>query len=134
MSIEIGVLLGVAGCVALLAGLSSMRRSRRLRSHGIAVWAMALRIRESTGERDGQGQIVLQYTLQDGRVMERIGPVSPRGRERIEPGRRVVIWYDPADPDDVLVFGRTGRRADWAFVAAGLLLVIAGIVVAALSR
>jgi Protein of unknown function (DUF3592) len=134
MSIEIGVVLGIAGCLAVLAGLASMRRSRRLASRGVAVLAMALRIPESAGEGDPQDRIVLQYALDDGRIVERVTPSSRRRGERLEPGRRVLIWYDPADPGDVLVFGRDGRRADWAFVAGGLLLIIAGALVAAIGR
>jgi Protein of unknown function (DUF3592) len=133
MSIEMGVLLGIAGCLAALVGLSSMRRSRRLRTHGVAVWAMALPVPEPSSEPERQGQILLQYTLEDGRVVERMGPASRRRGAKLEPGRKVLIWYDPADPDDVLVFGRAGRLSDWAFVTGGLLLVVAGAVVAAVS-
>jgi hypothetical protein len=38
----------------------------------------------------------------------------------------VLLWYDPDDPDDALVYGRWGRAADRAFVAAGALLVVIG--------
>jgi hypothetical protein len=134
MSIEIGVVLGIAGCLAVLAGLSSMRRSRRLRLRGVSVSAMALRIPESAGEQDRQGRIVLQYALEDGRVVERMGPRSRRGEEPLEPGREVLIWYDPADPEDVLVFGHDGRRSDRAFVTGGLLVVVAGVLVATLGH
>ena len=134
MSIEIGVLLGIAGCLAALVGLASMRRSRRLRTHGVTAWAMALPNAEPSSERERHGQLLLQYTLEDGRVIERLAPSSPRRGATLEPGRKVLIWYDPADPEDVLVFGRDGRRSDWAFVTGGLLLVVAGVVVAVLSH
>jgi Protein of unknown function (DUF3592) len=134
MSIEIGVVLAIAGCLAVLAGLASMRRTRRLVARGVAVWAMAVRVPESTDEGDRRDRIVLQYALDDGRIVERVAPSSPRGGDALEPGRRVLIWYDPADPADVLVFGRDGRRADWAFVAGGLLLIIAGALVAAVGH
>lgn len=103
-------------------------------THGFAVWAMALRIPESAGERERQGRIVLQYALEDGRVIERTGPTSLRAGQTLEPGHKVLIWYDPADPEDMLVFGRDGRRSDWAFVTGGLLLVVAAVLVAALSH
>jgi hypothetical protein len=35
----------------------------------------------------------------------------------------VLIWYDPTDPDDILIYGRWGHAADRAFLAAGTLLV-----------
>jgi hypothetical protein len=42
------------------------------------------------------------------------------------PGERVLIWYDPADPLDVIVRGREGRAADLVFVIAGAALLAAG--------
>ena len=45
------------------------------------------------------------------------------------PGERVLVWYDPADPLDVLVQGYEGRVSDMAFVIAGALLVAAGAVI-----
>ena len=41
----------------------------------------------------------------------------------------MLIWYDPADPDDVLVYGRWGRTADRAFLTVGLLLIVVGMVI-----
>jgi hypothetical protein len=41
----------------------------------------------------------------------------------------VLIWYDPADPQDVLVRGREGRAMDLGFVIAGAALVAAGAVI-----
>jgi hypothetical protein len=42
----------------------------------------------------------------------------------------VLVWYDPADPGDVLVWGREGRRSDRVFLAAGLLVVAVGLAIA----
>jgi hypothetical protein len=42
----------------------------------------------------------------------------------------VLIWYDPADPDDVLVYGRWGRTADRVFLSIGLLFMAAGAAIA----
>ena len=50
------------------------------------------------------------------------------------PGQKVLVRYDPHDPDDVLVYGRWGRAADRAFVTAGALFVLIGAGVAVLSR
>jgi hypothetical protein len=38
----------------------------------------------------------------------------------------VLVWYDPEDPDDVLVYGRWGRAIDRTFVAAGTVFVLIG--------
>jgi len=78
----LGVWLALAGAVALLAGLSSRHRARRLRRHGLTTWGVT---------------------------------VTPP---------------DKADPGDILVYGRWGRTSDWAFVAAGVVSVLAGIIIA----
>jgi hypothetical protein len=39
----------------------------------------------------------------------------------------VLVWYDPADPQEVLVYGREGRIANRLFLAAGLVLIGVGI-------
>lgn len=112
MSIVIGVWFALA---AGLAGLSGMRRSRRLRSSGQPAWAVAAV--ESPG--GPARRILLQFALADGRVIERSCPQPARKATSPTPGQKVLIWYDPVDPLDVLVFGRDGRHADRAFVAAG---------------
>src|ERR1039458_1398672 len=40
-------------------------------------------------------------------------------------GARLLVWYDPVDPQDVLVYGRERRLADRAFVAVGVLIMLA---------
>jgi hypothetical protein len=57
-----------------------------------------------------------------------------RSRKRLAPGERVLTWYDPADPGDVLVFGKDARRADQVFLALGTLFVIAGVAFASLAN
>ena len=55
------------------------------------------------------------------------GYAGQAGRKAaLEPGQRVLVWYDPEDPGDVLVYGRWGRGIDRAFVAAGTLFVLIG--------
>lgn len=132
----IGVLFALFGVLAALAGMTGMRRSKRLRTRGVPVWAMAMPAAVSAGglpAATGEAT-VLQYQLEDGRVIERICPGAAPTRGRLAPGARVLLWYDPADPEDVLVFGRDSRRVDQAFLAAGGVLVIAGAVVAALAH
>jgi Protein of unknown function (DUF3592) len=59
-------------------------------------------------------------------VVERIGPAPRRRPGPPRPGDKVLIWYDPADPDDVLVYGHWGRTSDRVFLTIGLLLIAAG--------
>ena len=38
----------------------------------------------------------------------------------------MLVWYDPADPQDVLAYGREGRIANRLFLTAGLLFMLIG--------
>jgi hypothetical protein len=49
----------------------------------------------------------------------------------LRPGQKVLVWYDPDDPQDVLVYGREGRVADLVFVIAGALFIALGAGIAA---
>jgi len=136
MLIVIGVWFALAGGVAALAGLTGMRRTRRLRRGGSPVWAVALPGQVSMDEEPGgsPGRTVIQYTLADGRVVERPSPGPARKAAMLRPGQKVLVWYDPDDPQDVLVYGREGRAADLAFVIAGVLFIVLGAGLAAVGH
>jgi len=136
MLIVIGVWFALAGGVAVLAGLTAMRRARRLRRGGSPVWAVALPGPVSMDEGPGgpPRRTVIQYILADGRVVERVSPGSARKAAMLRPGQKVLVWYDPDDPQDVLVYGREGRAADLAFVIAGALFIALGVGIAAIGR
>ena len=126
----IGIWLALAGGLAVLAGLSGMRRMRRLRRDGVSAWAMAVAPPVAEGEQKAGSasprRTLIQYALLDGRVVERTAPERARSASALRPGQKVLVWYDPADPEDVLVYGREGRLADRAFVAVGALFILAG--------
>jgi hypothetical protein len=128
MLIMIGILLAVPGGLAVLAGLSGMHRVRRLRRGGVATWALTVTPPESADPQSAGSphQQLIQYTLADGRVLERATPAPARRSASLRPGQKVLVWYDPEDPSDVLVYGRWGRAADGAFVIAGALFVLIG--------
>jgi Protein of unknown function (DUF3592) len=132
MLIVFGIWAAVAGGVAALAGWSGLRRVRRLRRDGVTAWALAVPEPVPAGGQPAgtDGRLRLQYTLADGRVIERIGPARRRSRPP-RPGDKVLIWYDPADPDDVLVYGHWGRTSDRVFLTIGLLLIVVGTAIAA---
>jgi hypothetical protein len=136
MLIVIGVWFALAGGLAALAGLTAMRRARRLRRGGCPVWAVALPRPVGVDEEAGgsPGGTVIQYTLADGRVVERLSPGSARKAAMLRPGQKVLVWYDPEDPEDVLVYGREGRAADLAFVVAGVLFIMLGVGIVALGH
>ncbi len=128
MSILVGVLVALPGGLAALAGLSAMHRTRRLRRGGVSTWAMAVPSPAAANEQ-GNGsahRTLIQYQLTDGRVLEQICPRSAGKAASLLPGQRVLIWYDPGDPQDVVVYGREGRRADSAFVLVGALFMLVG--------
>jgi hypothetical protein len=131
MAIVIGVWFALAGGLAGLAGLAGMGRTRRLRRSGLSAWATAVPGPLSAGQP--ARRTMIQYALADGQVMERLSPQPARRAASLQPGQKILVWYDAADPDDVLVYGRDGRLADRAFVAAGMLLILAGAGIAALS-
>ncbi len=69
-------------------------------------------------------------SLDDGRIIERAHRRPVRRSAALRPGERVLVWYDPADPGDVLVYGPDGRWSDRIFLALGLLLGAVGVVLA----
>ncbi len=134
MQIMTGTWLSLAGMLAVLAGLADMRRTRRLRRSGVKDWAMVVgSAADHGGDAEGsQPGRMIQFSLADGRVIEQICPGSGRAG-RLKLGQKVLVWYDPADPADLLVYGQHARRADRIFVATGLALVLAGAGVAAFA-
>jgi hypothetical protein len=125
MHLVIGVWLGFAGLFAWLAGFTSMLRVRRLRRHGTTAWAMVVQY--------AADRTALQFTLDDGRVVEQLNPEPLKGGA-LKPGEKILVWYDPADPADILVYGRYARRTDKVFIAAGSLLILVGAAIAAFAR
>jgi hypothetical protein len=135
MLIVFAVWVAIVGGVAALAGLSGMRRVRRLRRDGVAVWAVP--VTEPAPEDEPSSgpppRMLLQYSLEDGRVLERSARARVTRSAPLRPGEPVLIWYDPRDPDDVLIYGRWGRVSDRAFVTAGTLLILVGAAIATLG-
>jgi Protein of unknown function (DUF3592)/Mu transposase, C-terminal len=128
MMIGAGVWFALVGAIAAVAGLSGIRQSRRLRRDGVSVWAVAVPPSIPAGEQPDwpPHRTMIQYALADGQVMERISPRPARKAAMLRPGQRVLVWYDPADPQDVLVYGREGQIANRLFVAAGVLFFLIG--------
>jgi uncharacterized protein DUF3592 len=122
MATVVGVWFALAGVLPVLAGLSGRHRARRLRRGGVKAWAVA--VPWPLADDEGPRQIALQYTLADGRVLEKLA--SAGAGKPLRPGQSVLVWYDPADPQDILVYGHEGRWSDLMFVAAGAAFMLAG--------
>ena len=129
MLVIVGVWVALAGAVAVLAGVTAARRRRQLRGEGQTAWATVVLAPDHPREPGGgsPAQVSVQFALDDGRIVERRYGQPGRGRHPLNPGQKVLIWYDPADPGDVLVYGSGGRLADLPFVAAGLFFVAVGV-------
>lgn len=132
MNVVIGIWFAVAGGVALLAGLTARDRVRRLRRTGEPTWAMVVPATVPAGGPDEPAsssprRTLIQYSLPDGRVIERLCPRSLRRSAEPAAGQKVPIWYDPADPTDVLVNGWDGRHSDRALLTAGWLFLLLGL-------
>lgn len=127
MAIVIGVWITLAGVPSALVGLVGLRRARRLRRDGVKVWATVVPRPVSDASR----RAALQYKLTDGRVLEKFAPGAFRKRRVLSPGTSVLVWYDPADPLDILVYGHEGRASNLTFAIAGAVLMLAGVGIAA---
>ncbi|HEY7432945.1 MAG TPA: DUF3592 domain-containing protein [Streptosporangiaceae bacterium] len=128
MLVVVGVWFALAGGVAALAGLAARHRSRRLRRRGVAAWALAVRPPVPPGEPPGRppGRTLVQYALPDGRVLEGRSPGSARKSSSLAPGEKVLIWYDPGDPQEILVYGHDRMLSDLALVTVGALFIVLG--------
>ncbi len=135
MPTVIGIWIALAGVLPVIVGLAAMRRVARLRQGGVNTWALTVppRLGNGTGGTGGGRYVGLQYTLADGRVLEKLVPARGGKIGTLRPGQQILIWYDPADPMDILVYGRPGRVSDTAFVLAGLALMAGGAVLAILA-
>jgi hypothetical protein len=122
MASAVGIWMALSGVLPALAGLGALRRGGRLRRRGVQAWAAAV----PDSSPDGKRGTALQYRLPDGRTLEKLGAGKTAA---LLPGERVLIWYDPADPQDFLVRGHDGRRSALVFVIAGAALVAAGAVI-----
>ncbi len=134
MQVVTGLWICLAGAIAALAGLAGMRRMRRLKRNGATAWAMVLPYPGEPADqpRRAARRMLVQFSLDDGRIVEHSCHGS-RKAAVLKPGEKVLVWYDPADPSDVLVYGRHGRLADGLFVAAGCVLIFVGAMIAGLA-
>lgn len=120
----------------MLAGWAEQRRLRQLRQHGVRTLAMAVARPAAQDGAYGTAQAqqtLIQFSLGDGQVIEQGYPGSLRKARRLQPGQQIVVWYDPEDPREILVYGRSTRAADSAFIAAGTFFILVGLLIASLG-
>jgi hypothetical protein len=124
MPAVIGLCFAFPGFVAALAGLTARSRVRRLRRTGCTAWAMVV---PGPREAGSPRRNLIQYPTEDGRVVERLCPQPVRKAAAPPAGQKVLVWYDRADPTDVLVSGWDGRYGNLAFLAVGVFFLAFGI-------
>jgi Protein of unknown function (DUF3592) len=110
----IGVWFGLAGGLAVLVAVTGRARARRLRREGVKVWGTAI---------PGTERTLVQYALPDGALVERPARDPLRKSRALLPGQKILVWYDPADPANSVVFGRDGRISDRVLLGVGLVLI-----------
>jgi len=134
MQLAAGIWICLVGGIAALTGLVGMRRMRRLKRTGATAWAMVLPYPSEPGDQPRRAgrRALVQFSLDDGRIIEQSCAQVGRSAE-LRPGQKILVWYDPADPSDVLVYGRHGRLGDSLFVTAGIGLIIVGALIAWLA-
>jgi Protein of unknown function (DUF3592) len=123
VSIEIAIWLVAVGALAAVVGLTGLRNAQRLREVGRSAWGLVV-----AGPADSEPPrcAVIQYALPDGRLLQRSCLQPARRSAVMRPGERVLLWYDPADPGEVVVHRRDGHRSDWAFFAVGMAFILLG--------
>jgi Protein of unknown function (DUF3592) len=132
MAVIVGVWFALAGAVAVLAGWSGMLRRRRLRRTGLTAWALIVPSPSTADEPTpvASRRVHVQFALADGRIIERPCARPIAKSAALVPGKRVLVWYDAADPGEVLLYGRGGRQVDRVFLVAGTAFVLVGCAIA----
>jgi hypothetical protein len=120
MHIVIGLCFAFAGGVAALAGLTARGRVRRLRRGGRSAWAMVV---PAPRDPESPRRNLIQYPLEDGRVIERLCPQPIRKAAAPAAGQKVLVLYDPTE---VLVNSWDGRYGNLAFLAVGMFFIVIG--------
>jgi hypothetical protein len=116
MLIVFGAVTAFGGLIAVVAGGYGLRRADRIRGLGHAAEAL---VKPSP---PGAERPRLTFETHDGRVMEIVSPVPG-----LAAGDGVRLWYDPADPREVVVDGHERRGVEWAFLAVGCALIVTGL-------
>ncbi|MEB8339454.1 DUF3592 domain-containing protein [Streptomyces endophyticus] len=119
----------LGGLVALVAGAYGLQRSRRVQAAGNIAQALV------KPPQPGSERPLLQFETDDGRVVEVVSPVPPSKRRPLPAGGVVSVAYDTEDPRETVLLGGERPGVDRAFMIAGALLVLVGMVLTvSLSR
>ncbi|MGW2346798.1 hypothetical protein [Streptomyces sp. NPDC001661] len=119
----------LGGLVALIAGAYGLQRGRRVQEAGNVAQALV------KPPQQGSDRPLLQFETGDGRVVEVVSPVPASKRRPLPAGGLVSVAYDTEDPRETVLLGGERPGVDRAFMIAGALLVLVGMVLTvSLSR
>jgi hypothetical protein len=127
----LGVVIVLGGVVSVVAGVTGRRRSRRIRGEGETAWATIVPAPRHPEYEPSAYRPLLRFRTSDGRAVEVFSPLPPtRGRPLVE-GQKVLVYFDPAEPTQVLL--HAGReRADIVFIVLGAVAIVGAVVAVAL--
>ncbi|MEU2737289.1 DUF3592 domain-containing protein [Streptomyces sp. NPDC007095] len=131
--VVLAVFAACGGGLMALAGITSLRQTRRIARSGVRVWALVKRNPGSRDDDPAPPRPLLQFTTEDGRVVEIVSPVAPTRRRPLQHGDTLLITYDPANPGTVVVYNRERRLLDYVFIAAGAIVVLLALVLVSLT-
>ncbi|WP_079189300.1 DUF3592 domain-containing protein [Streptomyces kebangsaanensis] len=132
-TVVMAVFAACGGCVMALAGLTGLRQTRRIEQTGVRAWALVKPNPEARDEDPPAPRPLLRFSTEAGQVVEIGSPVPATRRQPLRDGDTLLITYDPADPSSIVVHNRERRLLDYAFVAAGTLVLLLALVLGSLA-
>ena len=129
----VGVVFVVIGAVFAGIGIATARSGRHFEE--AAAWASGtvLEMRSRSVGRTGGGLIwvpVVRFQTADGRTVD-AEATSGTNVKRWEPGQRIEVTYDPANPSDIRVPGSGGGMLQGVFLGIGILFAVLGLLLVA---
>lgn len=118
--------------MSLIAGIADWRRVRHIRAAGETAWAMIVAAPRHPEYEPSAYRPLLRFETSEGRPVEVFSPLPPTRRRPLTEGRRILVYFDPADPTQVLIHG--GRqRAGVVIIALGIAAIVGAVIAMALA-
>lgn len=128
----LGMVIVLGGAVALIAGIADRRRTRHIRAAGETAWAVIVAAPTHPEYEPSAYRPLLRFETSDGRVVEVFSPLPPTRRRPLTEGRKILVYFDPAEPTQVLIHG--GRqRSSATFIALGIVAIVGALIAMALA-
>lgn len=119
----LGAVILLGGALSLIAGVLDRRRIRRIRADGETAWATIVGAPRHPEYEPSAYRPLLRFDTADGRPVEVFSPLPPSRRRPLTEGRKILVYFDPADPTQVVLHG-SRDRADLAFIGLGAVAIL----------